>query len=182
MLRAWQQHLSGLKKNLSHVRTVISLLETIEEFRDLTILEWNFKEALAEKLKQLLEQQKIYWGQRGNIRWVKEGDAGTKLFHATATLKHRNILIAQLHKHNGEMVHNHIGKAAVLWEAFKERLGHSEFQSIAFNLNFFLENNTDLAWLEAPFTRDELDAVVKNLANDKAPGPDGFNNEFIKKC
>ena len=61
-------------------------------------------------------------------------------------------------------------------------MGHSEFQSIAFNLNFFLENNTDLAWLEAPFTRDEIDAAVKNLANDKAPGPDGFNNEFIKKC
>jgi hypothetical protein len=34
------------------------------------------------------------------------------------------------------MVHNHIDKAAVLWERFKERLGHSEFQSIAFNLNF----------------------------------------------
>jgi len=129
-----------------------------------------------------LEQQKIYWRQRGNIRWVKEGDAGTKLFHATATLKHRNNLIAQLQKHNGETVHNHIDKAAVLWETFKERLGHSEFQSIAFNLNFFLENNIDLAWLEAPFTRDEIDAAVKNLANDKAPGPDGFNNEFIKKC
>ena len=107
MLRAWQQQLSGLKKILSHVKIVISLLETIEEFRDLTVLEWNFKEALTEKLKQLLEQQKIYWRQRGNIRWVKEGDAGTKLFYATATLKHRNNLIGQLQKHNGETVHNH---------------------------------------------------------------------------
>jgi len=61
VLRAWQQQLSGLKKILSHVKTVISLLETIEEFRDLTVLEWNFKEAFTEKLKQLLEQQKIYW-------------------------------------------------------------------------------------------------------------------------
>jgi len=39
VLRAWQQQLSGLKKILSHVKTVISLLETIEEFRDLTVLE-----------------------------------------------------------------------------------------------------------------------------------------------
>lgn len=36
--------------------------------------------------------------------------------------------------------------------------------------------------LEEPFTREEIDAVVRNLSNDKALGPDGFNNEFIKKC
>ena len=28
----------------------------------------------------------------------------------------------------------------------------------------------------------KIDAVVRNLPNDKAPGPDGFNNEFIKRC
>jgi hypothetical protein len=40
----------------------------------------------------------------------------------------------------------------------------------------------DLAWLEETFTVEEIDAVIKNLPNDKAPGPDGFNNEFIKRC
>jgi len=59
-------------------------------------MEWNFKEVLVEKLNHLLEQQRIYWKQRSKIRWVKDGDAGTKLFHANATIKHRNNLIAQL--------------------------------------------------------------------------------------
>jgi hypothetical protein len=36
------------------------LLEVIEEFRDLTILEWNFKEILVEKMNQLLDHQRIY--------------------------------------------------------------------------------------------------------------------------
>jgi len=31
-------------------------------------------------------------------------------------------------------------------------------------------------------TTEEIDAVVRNLPNDKALGPDGFNNEFIKRC
>ena len=33
-----------------------------------------------------------------------------------------------------------------------------------------------------PFTQEEIEDVVKNLPNDKSPGPDGFNNEFIKSC
>ena len=80
------------------------------------------------------------------------------------------------------MVHNHFDKAAVLWEAFKDRIGQPEFTSITFNLSFFLESNSDLSWLDEPFTKDEIDVVVRNLPNDKAPGPDGFNINFIKSC
>ena len=32
------------------------------------------------------------------------------------------------------------------------------------------------------FGKDEIDAVVKGLPSDKAPGPDGFNTDFLKKC
>ena len=61
-------------------------------------------------------------------------------------------------------------------------MGHFDFTSVAFNLNYFLEINSELSWLEDPFTREQIDAVARNLPNDKAPGPDGFNNEFIKRC
>jgi len=125
VLRAWQQNLSGLKRNIENVKTILSLLEIIEESRDLTIAEWNFKEVLKSKLDQLLDQQRTYWKQRGKIRWVKEGDAGTKLFHACATIKHRGNLIAQLQKSNGEVVLSHAEKEKILWEAFKDRLGQS---------------------------------------------------------
>jgi hypothetical protein len=53
---------------------------------------------------------------------------------------------------------------------------------MAFNLSYFLENNSELSWLEEPFTREEIDVVVRNLPNDKASGRDGFNSEFIKRC
>jgi len=29
---------------------------------------------------------------------------------------------------------------------------------------------------------DEIALVIKNLPNNNAPGPDGFNGYFIKKC
>lgn len=182
VLRTWQQNLSNLKKTLENVKTTLSLIEVFEEFRDLTLAEWNFKEMLIEKLNQLLDQQKIYWKQRSKIRWIKEGDAGTKLFHATATINHRNNLIPQLQKNNGKIVVTHADKEKVLWESFKERLGLSDYSGMVFNLSFFLESNANLDWFEDPFTREEIDSVVRNLPNDKAPGPDGFNNNFIKRC
>jgi hypothetical protein len=34
--------------------------------------------------------------------------------------------------------------------------------------------------LEVPFIDKEIDDIIKDLTNDKSPGPDGFNNEFFK--
>lgn len=59
-LRSWSQKLSNIKKNLENVKNVLSLLEAIEEHRDLTVLEWNFKNLLIEKLNELLDLQKMY--------------------------------------------------------------------------------------------------------------------------
>jgi hypothetical protein len=36
--------------------------------------------------------------------------------------------------------------------------------------------------LECPFRDEEIEEVVKNLPNDKSPGPYGFNDEFMKSC
>jgi hypothetical protein len=41
---------------------------------------------------------------------------------------------------------------------------------------------TDLAHLHAPFTRVEIDDVVKEFPINKALGPDGFNEKFLKKA
>ena len=43
-----------------------------------------------------------------------------------------------------------------------------------------MEASSDLGSLESPFTRDEIEALIKGLPNNKSPGPDGFNNEFFK--
>jgi len=45
-----------------------------------------------------------------------------------------------------------------------------------------LQSHDGLESLEEQFTVVEIDQVVKQLPNDKARGPDGFSNEFIKKC
>jgi hypothetical protein len=38
-----------------------------------------------------------------------------------------------------------------------------------------------LSYLDEPFTMEEIEAVVKEMPTDRAPGPDGFNGLFMKK-
>jgi hypothetical protein len=51
-----------------------------------------------------------------------------------------------------------------------------------FDLHQLFGQSADISFLESPITAMEVDEVIKALPNDKSPGPDGFNNEFFKRC
>jgi hypothetical protein len=61
------------------------LLNSLEEHRDLSLEEWNFRLIVQRNIAALLEQQIIYWKQRGNIKRATLGDKNTKFFHAITT-------------------------------------------------------------------------------------------------
>jgi hypothetical protein len=80
------------------------------------------------------------------------------------------------------MVTRHEEKEKMLWEAYKNRLGTSDFTHIYFDLHRLMSQTGNLEWLDEPFTKDEIDIVIQNLPSDKSLGPDGFNVDFLKKC
>lgn len=51
-----------------------------------------------------------------------------------------------------------------------------------YNLDSLISTQVDLQDLVEPFTNEEIDGIVKRMPADKAPGPDGFNGFFLKKC
>jgi hypothetical protein len=65
-------------------------------------------------LQDLLSKRRTYWKQRGQIKWVTLGDAGTKFFHANATVKHQHNLISSLKDDNENMAISHVEKEIVL--------------------------------------------------------------------
>jgi hypothetical protein len=75
---------------------VIQFIDIIEESRNLEVQEWNFRDILKQHLSKLLECQRIYWKQRGTLKWVTSGDAGIKFFHANVTVRHRQNFITSL--------------------------------------------------------------------------------------
>ena len=80
------------------------------------------------------------------------------------------------------MQDDHQAKAAILWRAFKQRLNTSVPTFNLLSLDSLIEKVLELVKLDRAFTKEEIDAIVKDLPFDKAPGLDGFNTDFIKHC
>jgi hypothetical protein len=179
-IKKWSKHLSNLSAIINNCNYVIALLDGLEEQRALSIIEENFRKALKEHPIKLLEAKRLYWRKRANIRWATLGDENTKNFHATATRNYRHNHIALLKPDNDIEVTEHDQKAAILWNAFKKRLGISDGCDMMFDLSQMIVAQ-DLSALEEPFTSEEIDNIIKCMPNDKSPGPDGFNGLFMKK-
>jgi uncharacterized protein YkvS len=47
---------TSLRTNIENVRNVLVFLGILEEYKDLIIFEWNFKDLLIEKYTSLLHQ------------------------------------------------------------------------------------------------------------------------------
>jgi hypothetical protein len=182
ILREWHNGLQSLGKAIENNKMLINLSDSLEEFRDLSLEEWSARRIFQNNQETLLQQQKEYWKQRGKIKYATLGDENTRIFHSTATIRHNKNSIMVLKDVNGVAMSKHEDKANILWEAFKERLGKSEFSHIYFDLDSLISGEPGLDDLQAPFTTEEIDAIVSNLPSGKSPGPDGFNTDFLKKC
>jgi hypothetical protein len=99
-----------------------------------------------------------------------------------ASNQKRRNQVATLSDDTANPVSDHSEKSEILLQAYKEILGQTETNTTLPNLQQLIHVNEDLSFLEAPFTHKENDDVVKDFPNNKSPGPDGFNAEFLTKC
>ena len=152
--------MSGLIENCN--KTLLEI-DGLEERRRLSIPEANFRGVLKKHLLHLLECKKLYWKKRCTIRYFKYGDGNTKFFHRVATERFRRNSIASLRLPDDSIIHDHVGKEAVLFQTYKERLGRSSRTDMRFDLRRIIKKVEGLQALSSPFTRNEIDQVVKEL-------------------
>jgi hypothetical protein len=113
---------------------------------------------------------------------MKMGEENTKYFHAMATKRFRRNTISYLVASNGRPVSSHEEIAGIAWNCYRHRMGSTRGINMKFDLSTLLHRVDGLVDLAAPFTVEEMDNVVKHMCIDKAPGADGFNGFFMKKC
>jgi hypothetical protein len=157
-------------------------IDKLEDLRLLSISENNFRKILKSHLARLLQYQNAYWKRRCTIRWTKFGDENSKLFETIATERHRRNSIASISLPYGTTITEHADKEHIIYQTYKERLGSCSTPQMQFDLASLITPTPGLEELSAPFTKEEIDEVVKHMPPDKAPGPDGFTGLFLKCC
>lgn len=142
----------------------------------------NLRAIVKKQLQIWLYYKNLYWRKRYTVNRIKFGDECTKFFHGMATISYRRNAISQLKNEHGIWVHDHDGKAGLMWSSFINRMGMTSSPTMLFDLASLIHQVDGLDSLVSPFRTDEIDSIVKRMPNDKAPGPDGFNGLFLKKC
>lgn len=107
-------------------------------------------------------------------------DENTNFFHRMTTISYKKNFIVSFNNSDGSIVTDHEQKANLLWTSYGERLGVSDFSIISYNLGEALTTH-NLEHLDAEFSPEEIDDVIKTLPTNHTPGRDGFSGFFIKK-
>ena len=179
-LKHWSKGISKLKICIDNTNKALSELKSIEDRRGLSIPEANFWKILKNHLLRLLDYQNKYWKKRCIVRWTKLGDENTNFFHSMASERYRKNSIARLVLPDGSEAVSYVDKERLIFDTYKSRLGESFSPPMLFDLDQLITPTEGLEELSVPFTTTEIDDVVRNLPVDKAPGPDGFNGQFLK--
>jgi hypothetical protein len=140
-LKRWGKNLSHIKLLIANSNKVILIRDKLEEERELSSPEFNFRNIVKVHLKRLLQIQYDYWEKRCTIRWVQLSGENTKFFHAKATERYMHNVIAEIKGEDGTTLIDHNQKAAAFWQSFKNRMGVSNPTSAPFVLGDFLAPN-----------------------------------------
>ena len=179
-LRIWNKHkrrwvvfMSGLANE------VIFQLDLAQEERALSDEERHLRGLLKAKLLGIAAVDRARWRQKSRITEIKEGDASTRFFHLRASGRRWKNHIPVLLGRDGP-VSDHVGKADILRDRFKNLMGTPFVRSATLNWEELGMPRGQLEHLDGAFTETELLAAIKEMHGEKAPGADGFTGAFFK--
>ena len=132
---------------------------------------------------QLCKAKESYFKQKSRVQWLALSDRNTSFFHKS--LLHRQVRnrIHNLQDDAGNIIHDQqeIGKLA---SNYFERLLCAPQSPILEDMHAIFPNTISedsKAIAVAPITNDDIKTALFSIADNKAPGPDGYNALFFKK-
>ncbi|KAK4384328.1 Transposon TX1 uncharacterized protein [Sesamum angolense] len=133
----------------------------------------------AVKIEQVMLQQ------RATIQWMKDGDQCSRVFFRMVAIRRANKRIFQISDEAGNtfMEQNEISNVFV---AYYQRLLGGDRTDRATDLRYLrpwarhIITDEEASLLIRPITKDDVETVVFDIEEDRAPGPNGYSSGFFK--
>ncbi|GKV27589.1 hypothetical protein SLEP1_g36748 [Rubroshorea leprosula] len=180
-LKGWNKEVFGnMETQYEQAVKKIEQVDRQNEIADLEEAEIVKRQEGFSEMWDVLRKKELIWKQKSRSKWVHEGDANTRFFHRVAKGRRAQNNIAGLMCDGvwidePDLVKNEIVRyftslfQGEQWN--RPKLGNINFQQLS-------EEKKD--WLERPFSVEEIEEGLRSCEGSKAPGPDGYNFNFLK--
>jgi hypothetical protein len=178
-----QQQLVGHEPNnkllIKAVTQLLVVLDVVQDFRALSETEVQFKKDLKVRLLGLTVVEKLRARQASRLTSIKAAEANSKLFCLQANGRRRKNYIHSLET-PFVSCHTQEDTEFLVFNHYNSHFGRPLQRNITLNWQAMGFQRHDLGHLEDEFTLEEVHSVIKDIASEKAPGPDGFIGGFFK--
>jgi len=179
-----QQHTSHITSRVSQAKDAWYAAQTVLDANPTSHEARTNERCCAHQYMQLCKDEESFYQQRSRVQWLQLGDRNTKFFHKS--LLHRQVRnrIHHLMDDEGNIIHDQ-QKMSHMAVSFFEQLLSTPQPPLTADIAPIYPNTISAASTTAmllPLTNDEIKAALFSIPDNKAPGPDGYNAFFFKKC
>ncbi|KAL2230782.1 UNVERIFIED_CONTAM: hypothetical protein Sindi_1672600 [Sesamum indicum] len=135
--------------------------------------------AKAAKLEQIMLQQ------RAKMQWMKDGDQCSRVFFRKIAQRRVMRRILQINDENG-FTHTDLGEVAHEFVSYYQNLLGGTRRRLSVDIRYLRPwarhciTDEEANQLLLPLSADDVKQAVFDIADDKAPGPDGYSSRFFK--
>jgi len=135
--------------------------------------------------ENLCRQEEIFWRQKPIVQWFKEGEHNTKFLHRSTMANRAHNKISSIKNEEGELHISHEVIEVVLVQHFQgitqeNNSDREKFIMVVTSNIPKLVSREDNFNLNRPVMEEEVNELLKEMQNGKAPSPDGFNVDFFE--
>jgi hypothetical protein len=177
-LQAWgQRSVGNVKIKIAIANILIFRFDQEQDRRRLSDDELWLRRTLKQMVLSLSSLERTIARQRSRMRWLRDGDANTQLFHAVANGRRAKNFIGTV-KVGHQVITDQLGKEQAFFSAYQSLLGRILNRDCTIVLAEIGLRSTNLAHLDGDFSEQEVWDAIKEMSIDRVPGPDRFIGAF----
>jgi hypothetical protein len=155
-LQAWgDRKIGNLKLQIALANLIIHRFDAAQESRNLSPEEWWLRKTLKHVVLGLSSLERTMARQRSRLRWLKDGDANTKLFHAVANGRRTKNFIPAI-RHNDVLISDQNRKEDIFSDYYMGLLGTIQNREYTMDLQLLGLQEHDLSEMADIFSEEEI--------------------------